>query len=251
MIFRPELIRLITAGKKTQTRRVIRAADPATATRTTLLDGHRVLYPYAPGDTVAVQPGRGKHATARILVTDVHAVPLGDITYQDAVAEGFRTTQDFKAYWVRLHDPAWVSGSEYPEHGEYLPDTVLADRFDRAHAPNRVWAIQFTLDTTHRPRLLTPATRPRGDELGYTENLGAAMRDAGEAIDPALLEHYTRDAHERFTGEPGRRAELARRRLRSLHERAKRLNRDGVDVTSAIDQLEQHLTTLEQQRKAA
>lgn len=85
MIFRPELARLIRQGKKTQTRR---RGETTT---------------YAVGRIVPVQPGRGKRSTARILITAVEQQRLGDLTFEQARAEGFRTRDEFFAYWRGLH----------------------------------------------------------------------------------------------------------------------------------------------------
>lgn len=272
MILRPDLARLVAAGKKTQLRRPVVEYDPPAVLwrtsrsgkrrlvrepRTVAIDGVRYLYPFAPLDTVAVQPGRGKPAAVRVVVTSVHRERAGDITFPAAVAEGFRTTNEFKAHWVRAHDAGWVAGSEYPEHDEFLPELVLVDRFDRRHADRIVWAVTFEIDRSHRHRLLAPAGRPRGDELGYTSSPAHAMRgtaDAGAALDPAILDFYAEDAHERFAGDPGRRKDIALKRLRSEKERARRLLQAGENadhVIAAIDQFQAHLDVIDNTQEAA
>jgi hypothetical protein len=98
MIFAPELVKLIRARRKTQTRR--RADGDACR--------------YRQGRTYAVQPGRGKRSVARITVEDVRDEPLGAIRYPDVRREGFHTTAEFVAYWTRLfgefdpHLRVWV-----------------------------------------------------------------------------------------------------------------------------------------------
>jgi hypothetical protein len=107
-----------------------------------------------------------------------------------------------------------------------------------------VWAIRFELDTSHRLRLLAPSAQAMtkesacdADDHGYTHDPRRALRDEPEAVDAATLEHYAADAHERFAGQPGRRAEHAKRQVRTQGERAKRLAAAGVDVAPALEQL--------------
>lgn len=272
VIVRADLARLIAAGKKTQLRHPVVAYEESMCLwrtsrggkrrlvrepRSIAIDGVRYLYPFAPLDSVAVQPGPGKPATTRIVVTSVHRERIGDITFSAAAAEGFRTTSEFKAYWVRTHDAGWVCGSEYPEHDEYLTEIALVERFDRRHADRMVWAVTFEVDKSHRQRLLAPAARPRGDELGYTGSPAHAMRgtaDAGAAVDPAILEFYAQDARERFQGDPGRRRDIALKRLRSEKERARRLLQAGENadhVIAAIDQFQAHLDLIDNAQEAA
>lgn len=92
MIFRPQFVELVLAGRKTQTRRPVKF----THNWRTL-----VVKPcaYAVGKTYAVQPGRGKHAVARIRVLEVTRVPVNPIDARDAVAEGFASREAFLDWW--------------------------------------------------------------------------------------------------------------------------------------------------------
>lgn len=185
MIFRPELVRDIRAGRKTATRRPVKAGKPCR---------------YRPGKSYAVQPGRGKSATCRIKVTSVTRELVGDITHADAVAEGFRTTDDFKAYWIALHEPAWLKHEIAMLEEAENDDGVVLDRdtwitrrsidlFDRNHARRPVWAITFTLDTAPVGRFLAL----QSDEL-YTNNPARALPDEPEAVDPDTQKRITQDA---------------------------------------------------------
>ena len=111
MIFRPELARKIIRGEKTMTRRPIKPGEKHCR--------------YQEGRDYAVQPGSGKPESCRILILTVEGQALGDLTYRDARAEGFKTRQDFQAYWAGLH-------------GYYDPGMP-------------VWAIRFRLHTEARP----------------------------------------------------------------------------------------------------
>ena len=93
MIFRPEMAELILAGKKTQTRRAVKYSDR----------GKAIDCRYVAGKSYAIQPGRGKRATERLTVLEVHTQRLGDADPADVRREGFRTRDEFFAYWIELH----------------------------------------------------------------------------------------------------------------------------------------------------
>lgn len=77
----------VLAGTKTQTRRIAKGASP----------------PWRVGRSYAVQPGRGKHAVGRILVTDVRREPLGRLSARDARAEGYASRAEFEETWASMH----------------------------------------------------------------------------------------------------------------------------------------------------
>lgn len=185
MIFRPELVRLIRQGRKTQTRRPIRADEPCR---------------YREGKDYAVQPGRGQSATCRIHVTSVRQERLGDIPFTDARAEGFPTTEDFKAYWIAIHDAKWLEHETRMLNEAENDDGVVLDRdmwlmrrsldiFDRRHADRTVWAISFCLHVEEEVRLLAL----RSDEI-YVTNSAQAMRHEPEAVDEDTQKRITENA---------------------------------------------------------
>lgn len=103
MIFKPELAELVASGKKTVTRRQVRWDE----------DGDPVECPYRVDRVYAVQPGRSSPAIAYIRVTSVQWQLLGDITDDDAAAEGGMTRQGFFDVWQNLtgssdeREPVW------------------------------------------------------------------------------------------------------------------------------------------------
>lgn len=200
MIFAPEMVRLIAAGRKTQTRRPVQGDEPKSR--------------YRISKTYAVQPGRGRPASLRIAITDVRRGLAGDVTLEDARAEGFRTTDDFRAHWATLYDRAWLAatvdllgeittGVPWPDliaderlqrlgfteralvarlrwlerhgaaeciEGEWWRceggEMIAAGaRFNDRHAHKPVWVLTFRLDTTETPRFL--AARPGGAHGDY------------------------------------------------------------------------------------
>ena len=109
MIFGPELARLVVAGLKTETRRLVEG------------DPERAVCRYKVGRTYAVRPGRTKGGSGRIRILSVSRERLGDIDHRDARLEGFPTVGRFFDYWRTLH-------------GRVDPDAqVWAIRFELVH----------------------------------------------------------------------------------------------------------------------
>lgn len=292
MIFHPDLIRLIERGKKIETRRPLKPYEPPTdafytdargrrrprpTPRVQQIAGRWYLAPPAPGSRVAVQPGRGKRAVAHVFVRAVEGPAVaGDLDQRAAIAEGFRTTADFRLYWVRLHDKAWIARQETrrdPDTGERvqiacLLDRALLQRFEDSHAHRQVWVIRFELDRTHRPRLLTPAARPETDvtprrgrvqlvdpddpgDHGYTDSTFAAMAgdaDPGEYVDPTSLQPawaaLAELRHAVATEQPPATLE---ERLRAVRDAARRA---GVDLGRQERELEGRIRAMERKLAA-
>jgi uncharacterized protein YhfF len=154
LIFGKQLAKDIIRGRKTATRRPVRYTSSTSGTTP-------VPCRYKPGHTYAIQPGRGKPAIGRLKVTHVEQQRAGELTLADAHREGFRTRDDFKAQWVRIHDRAWVA-----KHKVDLADCldlsvvsfILCRRFDLEHADIPVWAITFEL-AQDEPRFLAAANK--------------------------------------------------------------------------------------------
>ncbi|PTL55734.1 hypothetical protein [Paraconexibacter algicola] len=251
MIVTKTLAREIVHGRKTEARIPIRTSPDGVVRPCP----YRPSPPNSPPRTYTVQTRTGGPEIARIEVLSNARARLADLTYPDVRAEGFRTTAAFADAWMTTHDAAWpprqtcarcdgdgnvdcadcwttTPTGPYRAHpldahpcplcdgtGETLApiddDLVLA-RFTDRHHDQRVWIVRFRL--LDAPRLLASDS-----SHGYTTRARDALPDEPEAVDDATLEHFARDAAERRAGEPGRRAEHARRLMRANQERTKRL----------------------------
>jgi hypothetical protein len=234
VIFRPDVARLILRGGKTATRVPVKPGEGRP--------------PFRIGHSYAVQPGPGRAALARVVVLEAEHELLGDVGFEQARAEGHRTTDDFKVAWVRQHDRAWLRRQEPdpPADGsdpEPVPDELLIERFDRRHADRPVWAIGFQLDTSHRPRFMH-----RLSERGYTANERDAVPEEPEAVDAATQERFAAEARER---DPVRRGWLdqqqldERRGLEQQLSRARELaRRRGIDVRNDVRVIERRIASI-------
>jgi len=106
VIFAPESVEAIWAGRKTQTRRPCGRHqhsasysddDPRAGQISAVHDEcahleHVCRLKWKVGRTYAVQPGRCKPARARILLKSIRSERIGDITDEDAMAEGVMRT---------------------------------------------------------------------------------------------------------------------------------------------------------------
>ena len=101
MIFRAELAAKIIAGEKTVTRRLC-SENPRSP-------WWRQRCALRPGQTFAVQPGRGKPAIARARATRVSREALGRLSDHEARREGFATADAFELAFTAIngsYDPA-------------------------------------------------------------------------------------------------------------------------------------------------
>ena len=101
MIFSHTLDQVIS-GLKCQTRRPVKAGerfDPEV--RAICKASGRVMYQV--GRSYAVQPGRGKPAVGRMLITNIRRETLESISESDAHCEGFSSKADFLTTWRAIH----------------------------------------------------------------------------------------------------------------------------------------------------
>ena len=111
MIFQYTLEQVLS-GKKTQTRRRIRP-------------GRKFVY--QAGKTYTIQPKRSQSAVARFEALAVRKQQLGEMTQDEAVAEGFGSIAEYQELWVR-------------QYGSFNPD-------------KEVWVIEFKLKENENTRV--------------------------------------------------------------------------------------------------
>lgn len=137
---------------------------------------------------------------------------------------------------VELVDGVWT-------RREYAEWTASLKRFDKRHADKPVWVITFRLDLQEQPRLLAPAARPLGSELGYVtgqrfdgENREITLPDEPEAVHEQAQKEITSRAGMTFEqwkaledAQRARDRELLgfERRLKTAHDDAAR-NRNSI-----------------------
>jgi hypothetical protein len=95
MMFRPELAELVMTGEKTVTRRLV-SENPRSP-------WYRERCALRVGETYAIQPGRGKPAIGRAVITAVTRERLGVIDEAEARREGFAGVLEFEAAFAGLN----------------------------------------------------------------------------------------------------------------------------------------------------
>lgn len=132
MIFQHTLTDILLQNK-TQTRRIIKVNEIAVRTRYNKIESvlHNDRIKWRVGQTYAVQPGRGQAEVARIRLTRINSQHITRISTLDAIAEGFKSRQDFLQTWQKIHGEnalnvrVWVLTLElimYNKHSEtFIP----------------------------------------------------------------------------------------------------------------------------------
>jgi hypothetical protein len=145
--------------------------------------------PLKVGHDYPVQPGKGKPALCRVHVHGVATVAAGEITFQDARREGYKTTSAFKVAWVQAHDARWLMAQEDPDDG------ILVERFDRRHSTTPVQLVVFEV-VVDEPRFLASQydiLHGHTDRGEYTARPGKAIDDL-EVVPDAVADAYARYA---------------------------------------------------------
>lgn len=216
MIFSSDLARKVLRGQKTETRRPVKE--------------HHAPLRYRAGQSHAVQPGRGQTSLGRIVLTHVSREAVTAITVAGAVAEGFAGVAGFARRWCELYDPPYRAALELATDPEVL------DRFETRFGDQEVWVLRFILDPTAEPRMLH-----RLSERGYTSSPRDAVPDEPEAVEAALQERFTHQAHQRDE----------ERHTMATNDAAAALSADLRDITLRMAQAQLKATTLGQPVKDA
>lgn len=181
MIVSPRIARAIRAGQITQLRL------PRVPGRTC---------PYRAGHDYPVQVRReygiSNDGDARIEVFAVSRQLAGELTFNDARREGFRTTDEWKVNWIRRYDAAYRRQQAINDYlwSTGAVDSIMLERFERCHAFALVWAIAFK--PAQGKRFLARPTRTSGD---YVSHPGRAI-DPIECVDAETQEHYAKAKRE-------------------------------------------------------
>jgi hypothetical protein len=118
MIFQHTIDKVLS-GEKTATRRLIKPNEYSIGLTLPMVcyhaEGHgndRVKWHV--GQSIAVQPGRGKSAVARIRIESIERDDdVRDITAEEAKAEGFDGPSRFLEAWTKMHDPSAAFWFDY------------------------------------------------------------------------------------------------------------------------------------------
>ena len=169
--------------------------------------------PVEVGDTVTVQPPRREQlpegqAPARVTITDVQVCPAGEISFDDAQAEGHRAPIDLKRSWIHRHDQRWLD----------QVDALLG--FTLPITEQQLEALDQVEQRTLRRQL---ADLERAEAVDLT---GDAWLPVSGALDAAILHRFaTRHAH--------RPVWVIRFELE--HDREDRWLREGAGIEGMVD----------------
>jgi hypothetical protein len=138
------------------------------------------------GRDLHVRSSIGGASMCRVVLTHVERRPAGTLDFADAVAAGFKTTEDHLRAWVERYDARWVREirEDNPNLHEDVLDAAILARFEERWADRPAWVLRFERNRVRAPRMLAAKVAD-----GYTES--DAMSANGEL--PALYE----DEHER------------------------------------------------------
>jgi hypothetical protein len=140
-----------------------------------------------------------------------------DDSLKTARAAGFKTRAGFADHWLCQYQRDWpptveeicgkCNGEAVLPDGDICPDCTLgtidapADIDDQdvltefaPHANSCVHIVHFHPVADDRPRFLSMASRPRGDDAGYT--IGADSLDAGAVVPAETQQGFVLDARE-------------------------------------------------------
>jgi hypothetical protein len=234
LILAPEQARLVLAGKKTQMR--VPITQPKNVTRP-----NGTSYLSTP-QTFPVGKPHTLRSDLHVIVTDTAIVTLGDITQRDAIAEGHKTTDAFRVWWVSTHDKPWVNRYVLKHDSSPSEDMAVA-RFHQHHAQRDVWAITFMLDREQKPRFLAPTGH--GDELGYTSTAAQGIPHEPQAVDEFSQARISADAREMDALRAAGVAERDLDRLRALDVEIAHWRMAGPGVRDHVRQLQRGRAGLE------
>lgn len=261
MILRPDMARKVKRGSKTQIRVPVKRIPADDRSGMTV----EAACAFHPRRRYSIQPGRHR-AICMVEITDVYREALGNLSYEDAVAEGFKTRQEFYDFWLERMVKRDVLASQSKVTVEAAGCRSLEefwkknkDRFPLDFA-QRVDVLVFEPVYDHVRLLAEELSHPQ-DDRGYTHSTFDALDSLpgeGQPLEPEAVPEETigttktdTESRKRFERQMGShlvaRKDAARwNRLRDMKRKAqnKGLDTSELDrsVDSAIQQLEQMLS---------
>ena len=97
----------VLSGRKTQTRRLVKAGDFQTPSGNIVYgeSGKTTLIPrFVVGKRYAVQPGRAKRGVGHIRITEIRLEYVYQITEDDAIAEGVNSVEEYRQLWDSIYE---------------------------------------------------------------------------------------------------------------------------------------------------
>jgi hypothetical protein len=207
VIFPARHAHLVISGKKTQSRRPRKP--------------EHVRPPMRAGKSYPVSSGLGKPSIGRIEILAAIEQDLGDITFEDARAEGFKSRDDFFNWWRSFYGNADPS----------LP----------------VWTYVFA--PTIERRFL--AKRPgQGDRMGQTRDYVStphmSLRDEPEVVPAEYQEKLIEQAAERWDAHiKGSLAEIDAMPLEARLARLRGIQRQGGNISRHLRAIESRIEAAE------
>jgi hypothetical protein len=179
-------IRAVATGRVTQAR--IRCGERRLATRKDAdRRGRSATYWIEPWTPVV-----GHEVTVhgyRIAITAKARRTAGDLTYEDAKAEGHGNIDNAKRAWVREHDAVWIDRHKVnlaAALGPGVVDAILLERFERRWTDEPAWIVGVA-PTAARPLFMARVS-------GATSSRSMSIDPDAEMPGKEWLDKYAKDA---------------------------------------------------------
>lgn len=215
---------------------------------------HRPFTPKVGGMLTVSAPGL---PPTRVQITGFTREPLGAIAFRDVLAEGHRTTDEFKTWWIARHDREWAQREPDPHawfeaaYGRPAADRRLQGledviagplaRFDTRWAGREVWAVTLQVQTT--AGFLGIALDGHGDEHGYTTSPSETVPGIPQVVEPAVQERISAEGREvdqlRTAGVDEADVQALRRMRAQRSEYLRIATARGMNVRSELRMLDQ------------
>jgi len=207
VIFPARHAHLVVSGKKTQSRRPRKP--------------EHVRSPMRAGKSYAVSSGLGKPSIGRIEILAAIEQELGDITFEDARAEGFKTRDDFFSWWRSYYGNADPS----------LP----------------VWTYVFQTTTERRYLAKRPGQGERmGETRDYVSRPHMSLQDEPEVVPAEYQAKLAEQSRERWdTHMKDSLAEIDEMPLEARLKRLRGIQANGGDISRHLRAIESRIEAAE------